>query len=417
MAKIGSLFVSLAANINPFAKSIKGAKAITQGVTRAFGQMGATLGVAFSGRAIVQGIKATMDAVDAHAKYARSVGMSVEALLELDHAAKINGLSTEKLRVGMAMMAKNVSMAAQGMGEAKTALEMLGLDAVALNEASPDKMLERIADAMMGIGNSADRARIAMQLFGESGRGLVPLLSQGGAGVRAARADRGGAITDLDAAKVEAANDAIARMTVVLDNFKMMFAVELSPALQAWAESVTFSSKNNMSAGEIIGSATATIVMAYSQVVTALFAFVEGLGQSVRFIYASLKESLGFGKMDPKIRSDMDMALRTFDDIITGKSGPLADLIALRNKQDANPLATGAMGAEPEADKAQAITFGQELSKFIDPRALQPKKVQEVESPTLLRVLGYINDGIQKQLAAQNDPRAASRFHGAGVFA
>ena len=78
-------------------------------------------------------------------------------------------------------MQKKLSEAAQGTGEGRMALEQLGVRIEDIINLAPEKQFEVLTEKIAALENPADRASVAMRLFGESGATLMPLFRNGGA--------------------------------------------------------------------------------------------------------------------------------------------------------------------------------------------------------------------------------------------
>lgn len=200
-----------------------------------------TTSVAAAGAATAVGLltRKQMEAIDAQAKFADLIGVDTKALAGLEHGARITGVGIEQLRTGLQRMTRRVAEAAQGTGEAKNAIAELGLDARNLASQSPDHAFAMIADAMEGVTNQGDRVRIAMKLFDSEGVSLLRTMKGGSEAIAGytAEADKLGiAVSRIDAAKVEEANDSITRMGEVLKGVGNTLAVEVSPLVTEAAE-------------------------------------------------------------------------------------------------------------------------------------------------------------------------------------
>jgi len=94
---------------------------------------------------------------DEVAKLSTRLGISTEALSELKHVADLGGVSFQTLTLGFQRMTRRISEAAKGTGEAKGAIEELGLSAQTLNKLAPDQQFEVLADAIAEVENPTDR--------------------------------------------------------------------------------------------------------------------------------------------------------------------------------------------------------------------------------------------------------------------
>lgn len=245
---IGALNVSVKANTTKFTESMKRAssridrmKRAIPGLNAAFSKMGAlTAGLAGGGMLLM--LKKTAENIDAQAKFADRIGASLKGLGGLEHAASLTGVKVEALRMGLQRMTRRVAEAAKGTGEAKDALKELGLDAGKLTQMRPEIAFQHIAEAMKGVEGQADRVRLAMKLFDSEGVALVNTLALGADGLDKATKEAikyGIALSRVDAAKVEAANDALERVEAVISGALRSAVVELAPLVKVLADRFT----------------------------------------------------------------------------------------------------------------------------------------------------------------------------------
>lgn len=241
---IGSILINVEANLatlkagmgeaeSVVSKSAKKLAAQAEDFAKAAG-----IAAAAATAAIIATVNATRSSIDEQAKFADRIGVSTEALGGLQYSAELTGVSVNQLNLGLQRMTRRVSEAAKGTGEAKAALKELGLDAAELNRQSPDEQFRKIAEAFKGVGGQADKVRLAMRLFDTEGVALVNTLKLGTEGLDAMQAEAerlGIAISRVDAAQVEAANDAISGAAAVARGFANELTVELAPAIEAVA--------------------------------------------------------------------------------------------------------------------------------------------------------------------------------------
>lgn len=141
------------------------------------------------------------DKIDETAKNARRFGMDTQTMGGLEHAAGLSGVKVEELRAAMQ------KMAARGENIFQFA-----------------ERLERMNPA---------QARQALNELGEQGYRLRTLFEGGAAGLRQmVEEGRRFTLSDQEAAKVEAANDAISRMKLSLEFLKSKVVVALAPAFE-----------------------------------------------------------------------------------------------------------------------------------------------------------------------------------------
>lgn len=290
MATIGQLKVGLVASVGRFVKNMDeaadsvegiGSKAIRVG--RKLLGFGAILtGVASAG-GLVYMIKQAYETIDSLAKMADMIGISTKELAGLHHGANLTGASAEILNKALQVLSKNLAEATLGTGEARLALDVLGLTAEELIALPMVERLKMIADKLNAIQNPALRLQLAMKLFGEEGAKLVGLLSEGSAGIQAFidEAERLGiAIDRVDAAQIEAANDAITRMKAATVGLTNQIAIQLAPYVKAAADEIVNFGNEGKSAGERVTAAM--------EMVTMSFAFVADAIRYVQIVWESL---------------------------------------------------------------------------------------------------------------------------------
>lgn len=253
-AKIASLVVDLSANSASFnsemAKSKKTAGSWATDVQKyakfAAAALAAT-GVA-GAVALTKLTQASMVNIDALAKHADKIGMTTQALAGMRHQAELNGVANKALDVGLQRMVRRISEAAQGTGVASTALAELSLNAEELNKLSPDQQFSAIADAMQNVGKQSDKVRLGFKLFDSEGVGLINSMRGGAKGMATAQKEAnalGVAINRIDAAKIEAANDATYRADQAWSGLGNTLAVTVSPFIAAMKTDFTESAIAN----------------------------------------------------------------------------------------------------------------------------------------------------------------------------
>jgi hypothetical protein len=223
------------------------------------GRLLALVGIGGGIAGLVAGVSRAAERVDALSKTADKLGIATEELAGFQHAAELTGVSVNQANTALQRMVRRIAEAAQGTGEAKKALEELGLSATALGQLSPDRQFRLIADAMSGVTSQADRVRLAMRLFDSEGVALVNTLHLGADGLDAMSEEArklGLSLDRVDAAKVEMANDAITRMKSVFTGVFNQLAVHLAPVIEMIATKFT----NAAAAGDGLGATTGNVV-------------------------------------------------------------------------------------------------------------------------------------------------------------
>ena len=195
-----------------------------------------------------QAIAEQFESIDEIAKTSRKLGVLTDDLIGMRMAAaEMSGMAAGQFDMALQRMTRRVAEAAQGTGEAKAAIAELGLSAQTLNRVGPARALELIADAMKSVQSPADRLRLAFKLFDSEGAALVTTLSGGSEAIREIKREAkelGTTFDDIDASKIEAANDAIARLKASIGGLAKEAAVSVSGPISAIANRATNAIKN-----------------------------------------------------------------------------------------------------------------------------------------------------------------------------
>ena len=183
-------------------------------------------------------VASSLKSIDALAKTSDKLGIAISDLQALRQAAELTGVGTSTLDMSLQRMTRRLSEAAQGTGEAQDALKELNLDALALAKLTPDEQFREIAGAMKQVGSQSDRVRLAFKLFDSEGAALVNTLALGKSGLQEIGDEMdalGASITRVDAAKVEAANDAMLRVATAAGAVSDRLTIELASSITAVA--------------------------------------------------------------------------------------------------------------------------------------------------------------------------------------
>jgi len=181
-------------------------------------------------------VKASMDAGDALAKASDRMGIATEALAGLRYAGDLAGVSAEQLDTGLQKMSIRLAEAAGGSKQADEAFRALGLSSQQLAQMPADQAFMRIGDALMSVDNNMQRLNLTQDIFGRGATEIVNLMAEGSEGMQAAANEAkalGLALSRVDAAKLEIANDQFTRVKGILSGIGNTIALQLSPYIQA----------------------------------------------------------------------------------------------------------------------------------------------------------------------------------------
>ena len=345
MATIGNLAAILTAKDVGFSAGLKKASSdlsrfggVMQGVAAGVG-IGLASMAARAATALGGVIPHQMEAIDASAKLADTLGISTEALAGLQHAANLSGVSGELLTDSIGKMERVIGEAVNGSKTAQDAIGALGLDFYQLATQKPEQTFAQIADALNAIANPSQRAAAAQEIFGRSAKELMPLLREGsvGLGAMSAEAEKLGlSMSRVDAAKVEQANDALTKVQGLLTGLLNTLVVEISPYITKAAEDFIAWGTSGGNASKMVVSAVSQVLKGVAfladtiDVVRIGWIYFKSAGQSA--LGAMLKpittvaESLG--KLNDMLGISGTAAGKAFSDGLAVLKGTQASLIA-----------------------------------------------------------------------------------------
>lgn len=185
-------------------------------------------------------VKQSIDLADQMAKTSQKIGISVESLSALKHAASLSGVEFESLVNGLKFANKNMADMAAGTGDARLAFMAMG---VSVKDSSgqmktTEALLGEVADKFMKYEDGANKTAIAMRIFGKAGADLIPLLNQGSAGIKdmMVGAEKLGLVIDTKTARAsEEFNDNMKSLKDTASGAALVFAAEVVPSMASAA--------------------------------------------------------------------------------------------------------------------------------------------------------------------------------------
>lgn len=183
--------------------------------------------------------KSNMDTIDANAKLARSLEGTIDGLRAVNMAASDNGL--DGMEASLNRMNRRLGAVEMSGGPALKTVERLNLNLQEMQGMDVDEKLAYIADRIRDSGVSSQEAARHLQQLGFEQRGATELFLKGGDAIRNARQeieDYGLSVSMMDAAAIEQANDALARIGLSAEAMGNAVAIKLAPALNDMADSI-----------------------------------------------------------------------------------------------------------------------------------------------------------------------------------
>ena len=209
----------------------KANEAATKGAANAL----KALAVAGAGAAIAitKGTFSLAEAGDEYAKTSRRIGITAEALQELEFAADRQGVSGETLTKGLQKLNKNVGDLRAGYGSLNTILKATNPELLKqLKNAENNEEAFNIAvNALDAMENQLEKTSVAQALFGRSGIELLTVTEGGTQSLNALREEARayGVISNQTAAQSEEFVDAMTNLKAAFNGIKISLLQDLIP--------------------------------------------------------------------------------------------------------------------------------------------------------------------------------------------
>lgn len=298
-------------NITALDKTKKGFSSVTGGLKRVAGSV-LNMKTAIVGAIGAGGfgalIKSSINAGDELAKTADKLGVTTQALAGLRHAAELTGVSTGTMDMAMQRFTRRAAEAAKGTGEAKGALQELGLDAESLVRLPLDEQMSQVADAMAGVDSQADKVRLSMKLFDSEGVALVNTLGGGAAALEKMTQEAehlGLTLSRTDTAQMEAANDAITRLQGVFAGLTNQLSVAFAPIITFVADAFRQAALDSAGFGNVGQKVAGAVAKAFGTVRQIMHA-VEIVFKSARLGVLEMGSAIG-DKLIPPLQAFIDV--------------------------------------------------------------------------------------------------------------
>jgi hypothetical protein len=188
--KAGGAYVEIGGRLDKLDAALSAASSKVKAWGEGLTSIGTKLSVIGAGMLapIVASAKAFADYGEQIGKLASKTGMSSEMLSGLAYAAESSEIAVGSVAAGVKGMQRAI---AGGSKETNEAFAKLGTSAAALKNLSPDEQFSRLADALAGVADPAQKAAIAQQVFGRAGVELLPIIEGGSAELARMRREAG----------------------------------------------------------------------------------------------------------------------------------------------------------------------------------------------------------------------------------
>ncbi len=181
---------------------------------------------------------------DEISKTARQIGLTAEALQELQFAAERQGITTEDFTKSLQKMNKNVGEARAGTGTLTTLLNKTNpalLEQLKLVDNS-EQAFALLVKEIEKLPNQMEKAALANAAFGRSGKNMLILAEGGTEAIEALREEArkyGGILSDVAAKNAEEFVDSMTDLKASLWGVKIMIMEKLLPAIIPIIDKIT----------------------------------------------------------------------------------------------------------------------------------------------------------------------------------
>jgi len=429
MANLGSLVVTLEANISKYLSDMKkSGKETEDAMKRVEGAIETGkkalefLGVGLTVGAFAELIKGSIDAADELRDMSQKTGVAVQTLNGLGFAAGQAGGNLESVSAAAGKVNKSVAEAAGGNKDMIEAYSKLGISVrdVQGNLKTADVVIAEVADKFKDYADGPEKSAIALRIFGKAGADMIPLLNDGGDALREniAYAKQYSGVTDELAAASDNFNDTMGKLTVQQKGFANSISSAVLPVLQTMADEMlgAAESSNKFSlAGAVVRTVLETFVVVGSEVA---FTF-KAVGTEIGGIAAQLAalahgDIRGFNVIGDAMKADAEKAAKehqAFIDKVLDHTPqpavvPAPDVADDANKPKPRAPTLRAKGDDPTKAllegkiKAIEVAYAQER----DTAAFQDQFMQELRAQDIVDVQTYA----QYKIAAIEQARDAS---------
>lgn len=289
-------------------------------------------------------------------KTSQKIGIKVEALAGLEHAAKLADVSNESLAKGLKTLSVNMVEAARQTGDGEALFRRLGVSATEVTgQLRPtEQVLLDLADVFANSKDGAGKAEAAVKLFGKAGLDLIPFLNQGKVGIKElmAEAERLGLVmSQQDAESANRFNDEIKKLEAATRGLTMQLGKELIPAFTQLLSAI-----KDLAAGPV-SAAFKLEMQGLASIFTLLSHGVKETAAEIDVFFAKIGKS--------------DAVKKFYDDVLVQSRKALDEGTSKKLSQIFTPLASSGANASGSTESGK-----QEISVLADQEKLGKAKLE-----------------------------------------
>ena len=171
------------------------------------------------------------------------LGISTDSYQQLGFAASQSAVGIEEMTASLSMLENKAGEALKG-GEGAKNFQRLGIHIKDANGVvkDADTLFEEAADKISKMGNNAEKSAAATELFGRSGRTLLPILNKGAEGIQELRKEAeelGGGFSEAAVKASKEYVESLKKAEFVGTSLKGKIATALLPVLQKLVDAAT----------------------------------------------------------------------------------------------------------------------------------------------------------------------------------
>ena len=293
-------------------------------VTGPLGAIGAAISGVFAYSAFKSGIQGALETGSALHKLQKQTGFLPGEIFSLQKAYKAAGVDSSNFAQNVGILQKNLYLASKGNSVLKSTLRELKLDLVDLLKLKPADQFTVVGKAIGGLPSQILRAGAATDLFGRSGRELLPLFDELQTFDVSTLSDQAKFLTE-SAESFHATSVALAQAGGKFKAVWLGMAAEVAPALRNMAEVVK--KADWFGIGKTIGKTIARGITFLSSLdFGASFESLKELaGGLFDYVMARGKQLVNFLSNIPR---NLTIAFGKMVKTIAGMFGPLGESIA-----------------------------------------------------------------------------------------
>jgi hypothetical protein len=249
MAVAGTLEIQMLANMARLQSDMGKTKSmvgnamtgVERSVNMAKRALGA-LGIGLSAALFLRFTKGALNAQDELSKLSQKVGISVEGLVGMKHAADLSGVSFEGMQKALKTVSTQMFDASMGLLESKRNFAALNIEIKKTDGTlkGAEAVLIEVADKFAGMADGTEKTALAVKLFGRAGLDMIPMLNMGSAALAkmVAEGNRLNPTTAESAKQAELFNDNMSRLTKAMGGFAISVLNDVLPAMAKLSESM-----------------------------------------------------------------------------------------------------------------------------------------------------------------------------------